>query len=155
MRVVIVAAVGRNRVIGVDGRLPWRIPEDLARFKAMTMGHALVMGRATFESIGRALPGRSNIVLTRRPGWSYEGVDPAASLEEALAIAADRGQDVYVAGGAEVYRQALEMADAMELTEVDASPDGDTWFPEVDWGIWAETGRVEHPGFDFVTYERV
>jgi dihydrofolate reductase len=155
VRVVIVAAVGRNRVIGVDGRLPWRIPEDLARFKAMTMGHALVMGRATFESIGRALPGRSNIVLTRRPGWSYEGVDPAASLEEALAIAADRGQDVYVAGGAEVYRQALEMADAMELTEVDASPDGDTWFPEVDWGMRAETGRVAHPGFDFVTYERV
>jgi dihydrofolate reductase len=155
VRVVIVAAVGRNRAIGVDGRLPWRLPEDLARFKAMTMGHALVMGRATFESIGRPLPGRSNIVLTRRPGWSHEGVEPAASFPEALAIAADRGQDVYVAGGADVYRQALEVADAMELTEVDASPEGDTWFPEVNWASWEETGRVEHPGFDFATYERV
>ena len=154
MRVVIVAAVGRNGVIGVDGGLPWRIPEDLARFKSMTMGHALVMGRATFESIGRPLPGRSNIVLTRRPGWAHEGVDAAASLQEALEIAADREQDVYVAGGADVYRQALDLADAMELTEVDASPDGDTWFPEVDWASWDETGRVEHPGFDFVTYER-
>jgi dihydrofolate reductase len=155
VRVVIVAAVGRNRVIGVDGGLPWRIPEDLARFKAMTMGHALVMGRATFESIGRPLQGRSNIVLTRRPGWSHEGVEPAASFAVALAIAADRGQDVYVAGGADVYRQALEVADAMELTEVDASPEGDTWFPEVNWASWEETGRVEHPGFDFATYERV
>jgi dihydrofolate reductase len=154
MRVVIVAAVGRNRVIGIDGRLPWRIPEDLARFKEMTMGHALVMGRATFDSIGRALQGRSNIVLTRRPDWSHEGVDAAGSFDEAVDIAADRGQDVFVAGGADVYRQALEIADSMELTEVDASPDGDTWFPEVDWSSWAETGRDEHPGFDFVTYRR-
>lgn len=155
MRVVIVAAVGRNRVIGVEGGLPWRIPEDLARFKEMTMGHALVMGRATFESIGRPLPGRSNIVLTHRHGWSHDGVDVAGSFEEAHGIAADRGQDVFVAGGAEVYRQALELAHSMELTEVDASPDGDTWFPEVDWGAWEETSRFEHPGFDFVTYQRV
>jgi dihydrofolate reductase len=155
VRIVIVAAVGRNCVIGVDGRLPWRIPEDLARFKAMTMGHALVMGRATFESIGRPLPGRSNVVLTHRPGWSHEGVEAAGSFPEAVAIAAHRGQDVYVAGGADVYRQALEVADAMELTEVDAAPGGDTWFPEVNWASWEETGRVEHPGFDFATYERV
>jgi dihydrofolate reductase len=155
VRVVIVAAVGRNCVIGIDGRLPWKIPEDLARFKEMTMGHALVMGRATFESIGRPLPGRSNIVLTHRLDWSHEGVDAAGSFEEAVDIAADRGQDVFIAGGADVYRQALEVADSMELTEVDASPDGDTWFPEVDWSSWAETGRDEHPGFDFVTYRRV
>jgi dihydrofolate reductase len=155
VRVVIVAAVGRNRVIGVEGRLPWKIPEDLARFKEMTMGHALVMGRATFESIGRPLPGRSNIVLTRRHGWTHEGVDVAGSFEEALGIVAHRGQDVFVAGGAEVYRQALEFAHSMELTEVDASPEGDTWFPEVDWGSWEETSRAEHPGFDFVTYQRV
>lgn len=152
---MIVAAVGRNRVIGVEGGLPWKIPEDLARFKEMTMGHALVMGRATFESIGRPLPGRSNIVLTRNPGWSHYGVDAAGSFQEAVGIAADRGQDVFVAGGADVYRQALEIAHSMELTEVDASPDGDTWFPEVDWSSWEETGRIEHPGFDFVTYRRV
>ena len=155
MRIVIVAAIGRNGVIGVDGGLPWRIPEDLARFKTMTMGHALVMGRATFDSIGRPLPGRSNIVLTRRQGWSHEGVDTAGSVEEALAIAEHRDQDVYIAGGADVYEQALEIADAMELTEVDAAPEGDTYFPEVDWSVWFETGRQEHPGFRFVSYHRL
>lgn len=154
MAVVIVAAVGRNGVIGVDGGLPWRIPEDLARFKQMTMGHALVMGRATFDSIGRPLPGRSNIVLTRRPGWAYEGVDTAGSLEEAIAIAEARGQEVFIAGGADVYAQALGIADSMELTEVDASPEGDTYFPEVEWALWEETSREEHPGFSFVTYRR-
>jgi dihydrofolate reductase len=151
---VIVAAVARNGVIGVDGRLPWQIPQDLARFKELTMGHALVMGRATFESIGRPLPGRSNIVLTRRPGWAQEGVDVARSLQEAVDIAASRGQDVFVAGGAEVYRAALATADRLELTEVDAEPEGDTWFPSVDWSKWREVARRPHPGFTFVTYER-
>lgn len=155
MSVVIVAAIGRNGVIGVDGGLPWRIPEDLARFKEMTMGHALVMGRATFESIGRPLPGRSNIVLTRRPDWSHEGVDTARSLEEALDIARERGQDVYIAGGADVYEQALPIADSMELTEVDAAPDGDTFFPDVDWSLWFATARQEHQGFRFVSYRRL
>ncbi len=153
--VVIVAAIGRNGVIGVDGGLPWRIPEDLARFKKMTMGHALVMGRTTFESIGRPLPGRSNIVLTHRPDWDQPGVDKAGSLEEALAIAEARGQDVYIAGGADVYEQALPIADAMELTEVDAAPDGDTFFPPVDWSLWLETARQEHLGFRFVSYHRL
>ncbi|MGH3649962.1 MAG: dihydrofolate reductase [Acidimicrobiia bacterium] len=155
MRIVIVAAVGRNGVIGADGGLPWRIPEDLARFKQLTMGHALVMGRATFESIGRPLPGRTNIVLTRRPGWSHDGVVAAGSLDDALAIAASSGGDVFVAGGAEVYGQAMSMADRLELTEVDAEPDGDTWFPPVDWSQWEETSRQRHPGFSFVTYDRV
>jgi dihydrofolate reductase len=153
--VVIVAAVARNGVIGVDGGLPWHIPEDMARFKRLTMGHALVMGRATFESIGRPLPGRTNIVLTRRPGWSSDGVQVAGSLEEALAIADSLRLDAFVAGGAEVYRQALLVADRMELTEVDATPVGDTWFPTVDWSQWVETFREPHPGFSFVTYERV
>ena len=153
-RVVIVAAVGRNGVIGVDGRLPWRIPDDLARFKELTMGHSLVMGRATFESIGRPLPGRSTIVLTRRAGWSHEGVEVAKSLEEALASAAARSQDAFIAGGAEVYRSALDVADGMELTEVDAEPEGDTWFPEVDWSDWREVGRDTREGFSFVSYER-
>lgn len=152
---MIVAAVGRNGVIGVDGRLPWRIPEDLARFKDMTMGHALIMGRATFESIGRPLPGRSNIVLTRRDDWSAPGVDPVGSLQEALRLADSRGQDAFIAGGAEVYEMALRVADRMELTEVDAEPAGDTWFPEVDWAEWRETERLPNRGFTFVTYERM
>lgn len=155
MRIVIIAAVGRNGVIGVDGRLPWRIPEDLARFRQLTMGHAVVMGRVTFESIGQPLPGRTNIVLTRSPDWVHDGVHVAASLEEALAKAATDDQDVYVAGGAEVYRSALSVADRMELTEVDAEPAGDTRFPSVDWSRWRETSRRPHPGFTFVTYDRV
>lgn len=155
MRVVIVAAVARNGVIGVDGRLPWRIPEDLSRFKDLTTGHALVMGRATFESIGRPLPGRSNIVLTRRARWSHDGVETAASLDEALEITERRNQDAFIAGGAEVYRAALGRADRMELTEIDAEPEGDTLFPPVDWTQWREVSRDTRNGFAFVGYDRV
>ena len=155
MRTVIVAAVGRNGVIGVDGGLPWRIPEDLARFKNLTMGGALVMGRATFESIGRPLPGRTNIVLTRTPRWSHEGVILAGSLGEAIDEAASQGQVAFIAGGAEVYRAALAVADRLELTEVDQEPEGDTWFPSVDWSEWEETAREDHAGFSFVTYDRI
>lgn len=155
MRTVIVAAVARNGVIGVDGRLPWRLPEDMARFKRLTMGHALVMGRETFESIGRPLPGRVNIVLTRRPGWSHEGIETAGSLDHALEMVSALGVDAFVAGGAAVYRLALPLADRLEITEVDAEPEGDTWFPEVEWSRWQETSRERHPGFSFVTYDRV
>lgn len=155
MRVVVIAAIARNGVIGVDNRLPWRIPEDLARFKELTMGHAIVMGRATFESIGRPLPGRANIVLTRRDDWSHDGVRVAASLEEALALAASEGQEIFIAGGAEVYRSALPIATRMELTEVDVDPEGDTVFPPVDWSQWRETDRQTHEGFSFVTYDRI
>lgn len=154
MRTVIVAAVARNGVIGIDGRLPWRIPEDLARFKRITMGGALVMGRATFESIGRPLPGRTNIVLTRNEEWSHEGVEVAGSLDAALEIARARGEDTFVVGGSEVYQTALDATDRLELTEVDAAPEGDTWFPSVDWSKWQETARETHDGFSFVTYER-
>lgn len=154
-RTVIVAAVARNGVIGVDGGLPWHIPEDLARFKRITMGHALVMGRETFQSIGRPLPGRANIVLTRRPDWSHDGVEVAGSLEEALSMVASLRMDAFIAGGAEVYRTALPRADRMELTEVEAEPEGDTWFPEFDRSRWREVAREDHPGFSFVTYDRV
>jgi dihydrofolate reductase len=152
---VIIAAVGRNGVIGVENRLPWRIREDMARFKELTMGNAIVMGRSTFESIGRPLPGRTNIVLTRRDDWSHDGVRVAGSLEEALGIADDQGQEVFVAGGAEVYTEALKIADRMELTEVEAEPEGDTLFPPVDWSFWKETQRELHDGFAFVTYDRI
>ena len=155
MRSVIVAAVGRNGVIGVDGQLPWRIPEDLARFKRLTMGQILVMGRATFESIGGPLPGRSTVVLTRRTNWTEPGIEVAGSLEAALSLAVERGQDVFVSGGAEVYREALAVVDGMELTEVDAEPEGDTFFPEVDWDDWSEVGRENHDGFSFVSHVRV
>lgn len=155
MRVIIVAAVGRNAVIGVDGDLPWKLPEDLARFKRLTMGHALVMGRETFESIGRPLPGRINIVLTRRPDWAHDGVEVAHSLEEALSIASAAETNAFISGGAQVYAEALAAADRMELTEVAAEPEGDTWFPEVDWSQWREVSRSDRDGFSFVTYDRV
>lgn len=151
---MIVSAVGRNGVIGTDGRLPWRIPEDMAHFKSLTMGQALVMGRATFESIGRPLPGRTTVVLTRNTDWTAEGVRVAASLDEALDIVDSLGLDAFIAGGAEVYRAALDVADRMELTEVDAEPEGDTHFPEVDWSRWREKSREPNEGFSFVTYER-
>lgn len=151
---VIIAAVARNGVIGIEGRLPWHIPEDLARFKKLTLGHALVMGRATYESIGRPLPGRVNIVLTRAPDWSKEGVVTAHSFEEALAAVEALGVDAYIAGGAEVYAAALEHSDRLELTEVDLEPEGDTFFPEVEWAQWDEVFSEEHPGFRWVTYER-
>lgn len=154
MAVVIVAAVGRNGVIGVDGGLPWRIPEDMKRFKDLTMGGVLVMGRATYESIGRPLPGRDTFVLTRNTGWSADGVEVVGSLREAVDRAVARGKEVFIAGGAEVYRAALEVADRLEITEVDAAPEGDTHFPEVDWNDWAETRREDGDGFAFVTYER-
>jgi dihydrofolate reductase len=154
VRIVIIAAVGRNGVIGIENRLPWRIPEDLARFKRLTMGNAIIMGRSTFESIGRPLPGRTNIVLTRRDDWARDGVCVAASLEAALNMASEEGQDAFIVGGAEVYEDALEIADRLELTEVDAEPEGDTIFPPVDWSLWSETERETHHGFTFATYDR-
>lgn len=135
--------------------MPWRIPEDLARFKELTMGGAIVMGRSTFESIGRPLPGRTNIVLTRRGDWGHEGVRVAGSLREALDIASEDDQDAFIAGGAEVYREALKIADRMELTEVDGEPEGDTEFPDVDWSSWKEIAREPRDGFAFVTYDRI
>ena len=148
------AAVGGNGVIGVEGRLPWRIPDDLARFKRMTIGNAVVMGRATYESIGKPLPDRLNIVLSRRPGLTYDGVVVVGSLEEALDVARSAEHDLFVAGGSDVYRLALPISDRMELTEVAATPEGDTWFPDVDWSDWSAVHREEREGFAFVTYVR-
>jgi dihydrofolate reductase len=155
MPVTVVAAVARNGVIGRDGDLPWHLPEDLRRFKQLTMGHVLVMGRKTFESIGRPLPGRTTIVVTRQAGWpAPQDVLVAGDLEAALQQAAALDDDVFVVGGAEVYRQALGEADVLELTEVDAEPEGDVHFPQVDWSQWRETSRIVGEGFDFVTYQR-
>jgi dihydrofolate reductase len=150
MTVILIAAVGRNGVIGRDNDLPWRIPEDLRHFKQLTLGHTLVMGRKTYDSIGRPLPGRRTVVVTRQPDWSAEGVETVHTLEEAL----KREGDIYVAGGGEIYRQALPYADRLELTEVDQSPDGDVSFPEFDRAAWTETARVDHEGFSFVSYTR-
>jgi dihydrofolate reductase len=159
--VTIVAAVARNGVIGRDGAVPWRLPEDMRRFRATTTGHAVVMGRKTWDSLPdrfRPLPGRRNLVLTRDPEWAGEGAESAGSLEEALSLVRD-AQEVFVIGGAEIYESALPHADELQLTEVDADYEGDTFFPAWDPAEFAEAGRERHVSetglpFTFVRYVR-
>jgi dihydrofolate reductase len=153
-RTTLVAAVAANGVIGASGGIPWRIPEDFAHFKRVTVGHTLVMGRTTYDSIGRPLPGRTTVVLTRDATWSADGVLVAASLDEALALAADLPGEVMVAGGATIYAAALPVADAQILTEVHLSPAGDTFYPDWDRAEWVETSRVPGPGLEWVWWER-
>jgi dihydrofolate reductase len=155
--VSLVAALARNRVIGAGNRMPWHLPEDLRRFKRLTMGAPVIMGRKTYESIleqtGRPLPGRRNIVVTRQPGARWDGCEVAGSLDAALA-AAHAAPEVFVIGGAELYRLALPRADRLYLTLLDAEYPGDTLFPEFDAADWRETARAPRAGFAFVTYER-
>ena len=156
--VLIVAAVSDNGVIGADGSIPWRISEDFRRLKALTMGKPLVMGRKTFESLPGLLPGRRHIVVTRNPGWSAEGAEPAPSLAAALKLA--NAPHIVVFGGEALFAEALPLADRIELTEVHLSPSGDARFPAFDRSEWTESFREAHPpqgktpGFDFVTLLR-
>jgi dihydrofolate reductase len=150
VRVAIVAAVGKNGVIGAAGALPWRVRADLRRFRALTMGKPVVMGRKTFESIGRPLDGRDNIVVTRRKGFAPEGVLVADSVAAAIVLAkrcaAARGVDeVYVVGGGELYAQALPLADRLYVTHVSAEPEGDAVFPAIAASEWVEVSREEVP----------
>lgn len=155
MTVTLVAAVGANGVIGRDGGLPWRLPEDMRHFKALTLGHVLVMGRRTYESIGRPLPGRTTVVVTRQSGWrAAEGVVVCHDLDTALDCAATIDPEVFVVGGAEVFRAAMPRADRVVLTHVHQSPDGDTWFPPLDRSQWKETERTAYDGFTLVDYGR-
>ena len=157
----LIAAVARNGVIGVGNALPWRLPEDLKRFKALTMGHPMIMGRKTFASLGRVLPGRSHIVLSRDPQAAIEGCLMAASMAEAMACSArcPGGDEAFVIGGEEVFRLALPLADRMQLTELHDEFAGDVVFPRFDRGDWRETAREAHGAggpmaFDFVTLVR-
>lgn len=159
-RISIVAALARNRVIGTENRLPWRLPEDLAHFKALTLGHPLLMGRKTFESLGRPLPGRTNIVISRNPGYAPPGCQVADSIAAALALC-EAAQEVFCIGGAQLYSQVLPLADRLYLTEVQVDAAGDAWFPEFDRNTFREVSRESHRGakgdaldFDFVLYER-
>lgn len=151
-RLVLIAALGANRAIGVDGGMPWHLPEDLAHFKETTMGGVLVMGRRTWDSIGRALPGRTTIVVTSDHDWSAPGAVVVHSIGEALAVAGPG--EVFIAGGGEIYRQTIDVASALELTEIDARPEAEVYFPEIDGGVWHEVSRRPREGFDFVRYER-
>ena len=155
-RITLVAAVARNGVIGTGGDLPWRIPEDFAFFKRTTMGHPMVMGRATFDSIGRALPGRRSIVITRSRNWRHDGVEVAGSMPVALDLAAGGrgGEEVFVIGGAQIYELAMPFADRLLITEVALEPEGDVTFPRIDRSEWVEVSRDERDGFAFVEYHR-
>jgi dihydrofolate reductase len=139
-----VAARAANGVIGLGGDIPWRIPADFAHFKRVTVGHPLVLGRTTFEGIGRPLPDRKSIVVTRAAGWSYEGVLVARSVEEAVEIGAGLDETVMIGGGAQVYRDAMSLATDQILTEVHAEPLGDTHYPDFEEAQWHETGREGH-----------
>ncbi len=147
-------------MIGACNALPWRLPEDLRHFRALTTGHAVIMGRRTFESIGRPLPGRQNIVVTRGPALDAQGFQRASSLEDALALVTMPGP-AFCIGGGELYRAALPLADILYLTEIDRDYAGDTHFPALEPGQWREVarspGRAAAPdsfGYAFVTYER-
>ena len=159
MRVTIVVARARNGVIGRDNALPWHLPEDLKHFKATTIGHAIVMGRRTFESIGRALPGRRTIVVTRDPDWAHAGCERAGSLAEAIALAGTPGPDpaiatdeVFIVGGAQLYAQALEVADRAIVTEIGIDPEGDARFEALGPPEWTlRTSQAHHSsgGLDY------
>ena len=153
-RVVLVAAVADNGVIGLGGDIPWSLPEDLKHFRATTKGNTVLMGRATYESIGHPLPFRTNVVVTRQQDWSADGVLVAHSVEEGIARAQDAEGDVMVIGGGHVYRDAMPLADQQILTEVHQTPEGDTHYPEFDRGEWVEVRREKHDGYDFVWWER-
>jgi len=154
-RVILVAAVARNRVIGRGADIPWTIPGEQRLFKEVTLGHTLVMGRTTFESIGRPLPGRETIVLTRSPDWSHEGVRTARSLVDALGQAALLPGEVVVVGGAQVYAEALPMASEQILSEIPLEPEGDVLYPAFSDSEWVETDREVFDGFERVWWSRV
>jgi dihydrofolate reductase len=157
-RVYLVAAVAANGIIGAGGKLPWHIPEELKHFKKLTMGHPVIMGRRTWESLKGPLPGRENIVVTRTAGYQAEGAAVASSLDAALAMCA--GEPVaFVIGGTQLFAESLPIAAGMVLTEIKRDYDGDTWFPKWDRAQWKETQREAHTAqdgtrFDFVLYEK-
>jgi dihydrofolate reductase len=157
--VTLVAAVAANGVIGADGEMPWYYPEDLQHFKRITVGHPVVMGRTTYESIvarlGEPLPDRLNVVLSSQDLDLPEGAVLASSVDEALSLAADHDEEVYVVGGATVYEQLLDCADRLVLTEIHETHEGDTHFPEWDHEAWVEVDRDDREALSFVTYERV
>lgn len=157
----LIVALSENRVIGREGRLPWHLSGDLRRFKQLTMGHTIVMGRKTFESIGRSLPGRTSIVVTRQPDYRPPGVTVAASLDQAARLAADDTELFYIGGG-EIYRQVLPHVERIYMTQVHAQVAGDTVFPELTSSQWRLVERTEHAAdekndfpFSFLMYERV
>lgn len=167
LRLAVIVAAAANGVIGRDSALPWHLPEDLRYFKRVTMGKPIIMGRKTFESIGRALPGRTNIVISRDPAYRAAGARLVSSLGQAMRLAREIGandgaEEMVVIGGAGIYAQAIPRADRLYLTEVHAEVAGDALLPEIAWGEWCEVARERHAAsafnphdYSFVIYERL
>ncbi len=155
----IIVAVATNNVIGLNNTLPWHLPEDLKRFKALTMGHHIIMGRKTYESLGRLLPGRTTVIVTRNPHYAVEGAIVVNSLEEALE-ASKPDDEVFLIGGAELYTLGLAYAHRLYMTEVHAVYAGDAYFPTIDYANWQESSREQHVSinnlqYSYVVYERI
>lgn len=166
-QILLIAAVARNGIIGADNDMPWRLPTDLKHFKANTLGKPIIMGRRTFQSLPGLLPGRPHIVVSRDPGLELTGAEVVPSFDAALVrgaeLAEDLGADeVAVIGGGQIYKMAMEQADRLEITEVQADPEGDTRFPDIDPSVWREVARKaaerserDSASVEFVTYERI
>lgn len=158
-RLTIIVAMDAQRGIGLNNALPWHLPEDLAFFKRTTTGHPIIMGRKTFDSIGKALPNRRNIVITRNRAWQHDGVDTVGSLEEAAKLVGDG--EAFVIGGAQIFAEALPQVQRLLVTEIDKTFACDTFLPSIDLTQWRETARESHHSeanncdFAFVTYERI
>lgn len=152
-RISIIVAMAKNRVIGANNSIPWRVPGEQQLFKRITMGHHMVMGRKTYESIGRLLPGRTTVIVTRQRDYSVPGAIVVHSLREAIDTAA-HDDEVFVIGGAEIIREALPIAGRLHLTVVDAEPAGDTFMPAIDLGDWKLIGTEDHAGFVYTVYDR-
>lgn len=154
----IIVATDQQGGIGINNTLPWKLPEDLAHFKRLTTGHPIIMGRKTFDSIGRPLPNRRNIVITRNANWRHDGVEAVGSVDAAIALL--DGAEGYVIGGAEIYKQSMAVTDRLIVTEVGKSFDCDAFFPAIDHAVWEETARERHTSataglpYAFVTYRR-
>lgn len=150
----LIVAMAKNNVIGLNGKMPWQLPADLQYFKRITMGHPIIMGRKTFDSIGRALPGRQNIVVTRNRDWQHSGVEVAHTLNEAITLAGGASDaNKFVIGGAALYSEALNVADTLYVTRIHADVAGDTFFPAIETAIWQEIAREHHAKDDKNSYD--
>ena len=153
--------MGLNREIGIDNQLPWHLPKDLKHFKEITSGHPIIMGRKTFESLGKPLPNRTNIVISRRTDWFQEGILIVGSIKEAIKFAKKIDEEIFILGGGNIYAQTIELADKLEVTHVKTSLEADTFFPEIKSEIWEKIDEICHDedekhnyGFCFQTFER-
>lgn len=159
--ITIIAAIGKNNELGKDNQLLWRLPADLKHFKNLTSGHPIIMGRKTYESIGKPLPNRTNIVVSRKDDWFEEGILIVPSLKDAIKHAKKINENIFILGGGEIYRHTIDLADRLEITQVNHQTDADVFFPKIDEKIWIKTDEINHPkdenhayDFYFQTWER-